>query len=393
MRVLIVSSLWPPRVLGGAELYAAELASELRGLGHEVGVLTLGVEADGVVASVRPWPYSMEEFASQGPLRRWLFHLLDVWNPQTGPVVDRAIAEFVPDVVHSHGVQGMSALALARPSRDGVPHVHTLHDYWLLCQRDSMVRRNGTACEERCSSCRAISLARAAQLRRHAPAIVLAVSAAIAREHRGIRWLSSRLRVVHNPVRVAHRPRPHPPGAGRPLRFVYLGRLAPYKGVRTLLDAWASATLTDAQLVVAGRGPMEEEVRRAGQGVEYAGWVAGPAKDELLDRADCIMVPSEWKDPAPLVVNEARARGIPVIGSRIGGIPELVAPQWERLLTPPGDARALAERMRAYAADPTGVQAPPAAAPIDWPGHIAEVVRAYTDAGAPTGPGASGQVR
>ena len=168
-------------------------------------------------------------------------------------------------------------------------------------------------------------------------------------------------------------------GTGSPLTFGFLGRLAKDKGVATLLDAFTRAALPDAKLVVAGRGDLEDRVL-ATPGVEYAGWVSADEKELLLDRIDCLVVPSEWRDPAPLVTNEARARGIPVIGATIGGIPELVAPECEPLLFPPGDAGALLDRLQTYAASPDRFRPPPATAPLDWEGHLAGVLTAYSDA-------------
>ena len=104
-------------------------------------------------------------------------------------------------------------------------------------------------------------------------------------------------------------------------------------------------------------------------------------KEALLDDLDCLVVPSQWKDPAPVVVNEARGRGIPVIGAAIGGIPELIAPECRPLLFPPGDAGALADRMAAFAAGPERYRPAPEAAPIDWPGHLDAVLAAYGRAG------------
>jgi glycosyltransferase involved in cell wall biosynthesis len=103
-------------------------------------------------------------------------------------------------------------------------------------------------------------------------------------------------------------------------------------------------------------------------------------KDTLLDDLDCLVVPSEWKDPAPVVVNEARGRGIPVIGASFGGIPELIAPECRDLLFPPGDGAALSERLHAFAADPARFRPQPEAAPVDWAGHLHGVLGAYADA-------------
>ncbi|MGZ4689811.1 MAG: glycosyltransferase family 4 protein [Acidimicrobiia bacterium] len=387
MRILMVSNLWPPEVVGGAEQYASALAERLRGEGHLVDVLTLGVDGPEVVGMVKPWPYPIQETPTQPAHRRLLFHAVDVYNPRVGRALDAVIDELAPDVVHTHAVQGLSSVALTRPSRRGVAHVHTLHDYWLLCQRNSMVHRDGRACETRCRSCTGISWIRNEAVRRSPPGVVLAVSQAIANEHDQLRWLESRMRVLYNPVEIVSGARTIPRGDGRPLTFGFLGRLAVDKGVGTLLEAFARADLADARLVVAGRGPLESEVRGAGAGVVAAGWVAQDRKEALLDDVDCLVVPSQWKDPAPVVVNEARGRGIPVIGAAIGGIPELIAPECHPLLFPPADVDALARRLEAFAASPARYRPTPAAAPIDWSGHVEAVLAAYAEA-RPAVPGA-----
>ena len=382
MRILMVSNLWPPEVVGGAEQYAAALAARLRGIGHEVHVVTLGVEGPDVVHSVVAWPYRIPDAAAQPARRRMLFHGLDVYNRRARRDLDQVITDLAPDVVHTHAVQGLSSVALTAAGRHGIAHVHTLHDYWLLCQRNSMVHRDGRACETRCRSCTAISWIRNESIRRSPPGVVLAVSQAIAHEHEQLEWIGDRLRVVYNPVEIVTGARRRARGEGQPLTFGYLGRLGVDKGVGTLLAAFARADLGDARLVVGGRGPLQAEVQAAGPRVFAAGWVAAERKEALFDDLDCLVVPSEWKDPAPVVVNEARGRGIPVIGSAIGGIPELIAPECRPLLFPPGDAGALAQRLEMFAASPAPFVAAPAAAPIDWDGHVALVLAAYADAGA-----------
>jgi glycosyltransferase involved in cell wall biosynthesis len=375
----MVSSLWPPEVLGGAELYAAALAARLRTAGHTVAALTAGVHGDDVVAQVRPWGYPLTEFASQPRAKRLVFHTGDVVHPGAGRTIARAIDAFRPDVVHSHAVQGMSATVLTRVARCGVAHVHTIHDYWLLCQRNTMVTADGAPCATRCGSCRAISSIRSAQLARHAPDVLLAVSEAVARPHEAaLAWTRGRTRVLYNPVEPASGRR-IPRAVGTPPTFGFLGQVSTVKGVRTLVRAFTAAAIPGARLVVAGQGTDVDAVTGV-PGVDYRGWVDRAGRDALYDEIDALVVPSEWQDPAPLVVNEARARGITVIGARAGGIPELIAPASEPLLFEPGDAGALTARLETFAAEPGRFAAAGEAAPLDWPGHLAGVTRAYADA-------------
>ena len=79
--------------------------------------------------------------------------------------------------------------------------------------------------------------------------------------------------------------------------------------------------------------------------VRFAGYVTGDDKRELLAHADYLLVPSLWYENAPVAVIEAAAYGLGVIGSRIGGIPELVDEGRTGFLFEPGDAAALANLM------------------------------------------------
>ncbi len=380
MKVLFVSSLWPPTVLGGAELYAARLAERLEADGDETRVVTLGVDAMGVEAVSPAWPYPLADFAGQPAWKRAAYHARDQFDPWSARAVTRAIESFQPDVVHSHAVPGMSAAALTAPGRAGIAHVHTLHDYWLLCQRSTLVDRDDRSCATRCRGCSIISAARSTLINRHPPEVVLAVSEAVAAEHRRAGVLADRIRVVRNPVERADRQSTSSSADGDVVTFGFLGQLVPIKGVSTLLAAFAALPAGSARLRVAGKGPLLPAVEAA-EGVEAVGWVDGATKEEFLGGLDCLVVPSEWRDPAPLVLNEARSRGLPVIGARIGGIPELLAPASESLLFPSGDASALAARMTAFAADPASFR--PADEPPDpwgWPEHVAAVRAAYDDA-------------
>jgi glycosyltransferase involved in cell wall biosynthesis len=257
--------------------------------------------------------------------------------------------------------------------------VHTLHDYWLLCQRNTMVTAAGTPCVTRCRSCRAVSSVRNAQLARRPPDVLLAVSAAVARPHEdALAWTRGRTRVLYNPVEVAPASG-HVRRAGSSPTFGFVGQVSAVKGIRTLVRALGEARVPGARLVVAGRGTDVDAVTGV-PGVDYRGWVDAAGREALYAEIDALVVPSEWEDPAPLVVNEARARGITVVGARAGGIPELIAPASAPLLFTPGDARELADRLRAVADHPDRYAAPGEAAPIDWAGHLAGVARAYDDA-------------
>ena len=130
-------------------------------------------------------------------------------------------------------------------------------------------------------------------------------------------------------------------------------RLTAEKGVRVALRA-ASSLPRDLpfELMVAGRGPLEAEVRKPPPAIRASAsraMSAARSRSRCCRSADHLLVPSLWYENAPLAVIEAAAYGLGLLGSRIGGIPELVREGRTGLLFEPGDVAALAAAMRGLA--------------------------------------------
>ncbi|MFH0835274.1 MAG: glycosyltransferase family 4 protein [Candidatus Micrarchaeota archaeon] len=120
-------------------------------------------------------------------------------------------------------------------------------------------------------------------------------------------------------------------------------RLVEQKGVKYLIDAMRG---TDAQLVVFGRGPLLEKLKKkaAGTGAVFIyEWLGEEELAGLYNACDVFVLPSLW-EPFGMVLVEAMACGKPVVGTRVGGIPEIVAKDCG-FLVPPADSKALAERV------------------------------------------------
>lgn len=144
-----------------------------------------------------------------------------------------------------------------------------------------------------------------------------------------------------------------------PQAFVvgFAGRITGHKGVPELLAAWRHLAWSpdEARLLVAG--PDEIGLLARGDlpaGVDAQGFLPDPR--DLYAASDVLAVPSTWPDPCPRSVLEGMASGRAVLASRVGGIPELLAPGGG-VLVPPGDHHALATALRELRDDPTRVRA------------------------------------
>ena len=148
------------------------------------------------------------------------------------------------------------------------------------------------------------------------------------------------------------------PSADAPLRVLFVGRMIREKGVDVLVRAAGLLGRDDVEFVLVGSegfdrnaapSPFEQELRRlAAEGtarIRFEPFVDRASVPSLLQRAGIFVVPSRWADPCPLTAGEGLATGLPVVASRIGGIPEIIG-EAGRYVTPddPGElAAALAE--------------------------------------------------
>ena len=129
--------------------------------------------------------------------------------------------------------------------------------------------------------------------------------------------------------------------------FLFLGWLEKEKGIFELLDACLDISrICQFSLVIAGRGRAEQEARDfviancLQDCVEFVGWVQGADKDDLLKKADVLVLPS-WAEGFPNVIIEAMAAKVAVIVTAVGNVPGLITDRQEALLIPPKDSAAL----------------------------------------------------
>lgn len=377
MRLALVTNTLPPEGRGGAEAYVAALARELASR-HKVVVLTGARSSlDGVETVQLP---HLEELPPDAhPARKAAWHARDQWLPAVHRQTKHALAEFSPDVVHTHAIQGLSAAVFTAIRSLGAAHVHTAHDLGLLCARVTMTR-DGEFCGGHCLSCR---VQRAVRGRAAASRLDLLISPSdhVLRRHveAGI-CPPDRARTIRQgaiPAPSVERPVGDPahPTVG------YIGTLSRVKGVPTLLDAFAEAP-EQWRLVVAGSGELEPLVEQRAAGderIEFRGRLEGEDRERFYAGVDLIVIPSEWEENAPLVAVEAAVRGLPAVVSDRGGLPE--TPQAEVFRA--RDAAALRDAIGKLVESP-GVLAERSRNLIGarerflWTTHVAEVERALT---------------
>jgi glycosyltransferase involved in cell wall biosynthesis len=282
--------------------------------------------------------------------------------------VGRAVRRTGARVLHAHNLNpafGWRALAAARAA--GARVVLHLHQYRLVCAVGVCFTRGETCtrCHGRntlpgvlrgCRGTGPEALVYGAGLAAWQRRLAAQVDAFVVPSH----FALDRLRLLGAPLGethvVGHVVREHAGSAGdrRDGYALFVGRLAPEKGADLAIEA---ARLAGVELVLAGDGPLRDELARRAEsgraagdpGVRFAGRVTDAELARLRAGAGVALVPSRAGETFGLAAAEAMAVGLPVVAARIGALPELVADEG---LVPAGDARAIAAAIGRLRGDP-----------------------------------------
>ena len=365
MRILLANKFYYRR--GGDCIYMLNLEQLLKAHGHEVAVFAMDYPENLETPWQRYFPSNMSKLKAftrpfgDGETKRKFTQLLE---------------DFKPDVVHLNNIHTQLSPVIAEIAhKKGIRVVWTLHDYKLLCPRYDCMR-GGDNCEL-CFSTADDSLSHAnladAADKKSRIRELENKSASSAKSARKIKWNcvkyscmkggkigsfigykeavkwnrerlendtdvfvcpsqfmadkmaqggfdSKKLVTLCNFIDIEKCKRADDYQKGD--YYCYVGRLSHEKGVKTLIEA---ANQLPYRLVVIGGGPLMDELKAvAHDNIEFVGFKQWDDIKQLVGGARFSVIPSEWYENNPLSVIEAECLGTPVLGARIGGIPELI---------------------------------------------------------------------
>jgi glycosyltransferase involved in cell wall biosynthesis len=349
-RIIIISGNYPPNITGGGEIATQILARGLAAKGVEVRVLTcseheeLRLDGDVLVDCVRS-PNIYWRFGSmKSTVEKALWHALDNYNPRALRLLTEKYDEFKPDLVVTSILENFGATAWLAGSRLRIPVVDIIHSYYLQCLRGGKFR-NGKNCPSRCIECKSVTFGKK-YLSRHVDGVI-GVSRHVLEAHVSSGYFSNaRQACIYNPIE-GHVEHPRTAHRSDVPAFGYLGKLLPTKGIEEIIQAFSTGSM-GGRLIVAGDGERKFEARLRSNAnpafVEFLGWIE-PAC--LFRQIDYLIFPSLWNEPFGRGIAEAMSRGIPVLGARRGGIPELIDHGQNGFLYDPTPVGGLGDAVRA----------------------------------------------
>lgn len=333
MRILCLSEGYLPDVIGGIEVFAAQLYGELARRGHEILVVTSrfngepegvyeyeGIKLFKLAFEISLQPSKLREMAA---LQRRIYEI---------------VADFRPDVIHENDVRPSSFFFSRRGPLSDTPRALTLHGASISAEPLSLHYRQATEADR-----------------------IIAVSQYVAKaEADSVPETMGKIVCILNALKL---PQLHPaPISFAPPVFLCMGRVADEKGMDVAIKALRTLQDESVRLEIVGSGPQRRQLEQLvidnglSARVSIRGWLLPSDIPAAISAATAVIVPSRWQEPFGLVALQAAQMGRPVIASRVGALPEIVSDGETGLLIPPDDPPALAAAMEQLLSDQIGAK-------------------------------------
>ena len=390
MKVLQVVHYFLPRHVAGTEVYTYTLSKALMSRGHRVRIYT---KEDGsfdqdlaeTETTYDDIPVRAVSFKRRGLRAGNLVHAfyLSISNAAIDQNFDLFLHEFRPDVVHFQHTDGLSASMIAVASRHRIPVVFTLNDYWSMCHRTQLIKPNLEICDgpgsgAKCAACikhpmvtnrrfeQAIRMAgrlagmyRARFMRRMLLSADLLISPSAFLRDKFIEFgiPPDNIALLDYGISVRSFETLRKRRSSR-IRLGYVGTIVVHKGLHILVEAFNRLPIGKVELLIYGDPSvapsyyrsLKEQARHPD--ITFMGPFQNDEVADVLAGIDVLVVPSIWPENSPLTIHEAFLARIPVVASRVGGIPELVHHERTGLLFETGSVEDLRSKMEYLVTNP-----------------------------------------
>lgn len=330
MRILLSNKFYYRR--GGDCIYMLNLEQLLKEHGHKVAVFAMDYPEN----IETPW----KQYFPQNMSKLMAF-TRPFGSAEVKAKFNKLLDDFKPEIVHLNNIHTHLSPIIAELAHNrGIKVVWTLHDYKLLCPRYDCLRNGDDICElcfnEDKSSCKTYKCMKGSTLasligykeattwnRRRLEKctdVFICPSKFMAQKMAQGGFNSKKLVSLCNFIDIDKCKKDT---YEKENYYCYVGRLSHEKGVKTLIKA---AQKLPYKLVIIGGGPLSDELKNetTNANIEFVGYKQWDEIKEIVSKARFSVISSEWYENNPLSVIEAQCLGTPVLGARIGGIPELI---------------------------------------------------------------------
>ena len=370
LKVLKVIHGYPPYYMAGSEVYTSIFCNEI----SKKVDLSIFTRIEDEFTK----PYNCSESRENGiriirvnkPSRDYTFRS-KYQDIRMAKIFERYLDEIAPDIVHIGHLSHLTIKIVNIIHNKNIPIMFTLHDYWMMCIRGQLIRDDLRLCTgpsiEKCTQCNSKYFTSYKNAKKEIicwldmlsnanKKVDLFITPSRFLQQKYIEYGIPKNKIINmdygfdfNLIRsVKKKP-------SYKIRFGFLGRIIPVKGISLLISSFNKLKDHKAELNIFGKLPSSSiylEERCNNSAINFRGEYDYENISEVLSNIDVLIVPSIWYENSPLVIHEAFIAKIPIIASNLGGMVELVQNEKNGLLFKTGNVKDLAEKMNRFIEEP-----------------------------------------
>lgn len=362
MKISFISNLYPPFVLGGAEISVRRVAEGLAKKGHEVLVITTSPNRKRYsekINGVKIYRLGMTNihptytWGTQPMIIKPIYHIINLWSPYSYVVIKNILKKEMPDVVHINNYSGLSLSVFSAVKSLNLPLIFTVHDYSLIFWMSNLLnsRGKGKIVSRMCRLYNEI----VKYIVNNKPNIIITVSkSAVYKLRENGLFENTEVVVLPNAIELGNLSSIKK--YYDTIDILYAGALSRYKGVHILINAFKELKSKNIRLHIVGKGKEEEEFKKiagSDQRITFYGFKTGEELMNFYKRANVVVAPSLYLETFGLVIIESFKYGTPVVGSKIGAYPELIKNGYNGFLFEAGNVDELKDKIEYLIENPS----------------------------------------
>lgn len=362
MKILMINKFLYPN--GGSETYIFKLGEYLQKIGHEVQYFGMEHEGRCVGNNIEAYTSNMD-FHSGSKLSKLIYPIKTIYSSEAREKIRLVLDDFKPDVCHLNNFNYqltpsiiLEIVKWRKEIGNKCKIIFTAHDYQLICPNHQL---KNPITNENCEKCLGGKFTNCVKGKCiHGSTVksivgmleayfwqingvykyidkIICCSEFLKKKMDSNSLFAKKTIALHNFVDKVEYKQVEKKGY-----ILYFGRFSEEKGINTLLKA--CKLLPEIQFVFAGAGPLEDKINEVSN-IKNVGFQKGKSLEKLIREAQFTIYPSEWYENCPFSVMESQMYGTPVLGAKIGGIPELIVEGKTGELFESGNINSLTEKI------------------------------------------------
>jgi len=374
LKILVVIHGFPPYYMAGSEVYTLNKCIELSKK-HEVIIFTrIEDEFQKTYDITESVENSIKIIRINKPSRDYTFRS-KYQDFKIAKIFKKYLKKLQPNIVHINHLSHLTTLIVDIIKKLEIPIIFTLHDFWMMCVRGQLIRDDHSLCTgpniEKCTECNMKYFTSDVQanyeiqrwlkmLSEVNKKVDLFIAPSRFLRNIYIKYGIPEEKIVYmdygfnkdliNGVKKV---------PSKKIRFGFLGRIIPVKGISQLIEAFNEVDHSKAELNIFGRLPSSSiylKNRCENSAIHFKGGYNYKNISKVLSNIDILVVPSIWYENSPLVIHEAFVANKPVITSNLGGMSELVKHEKNGLLFEHGNVADLREKLNIFIENPNLIE-------------------------------------